>query len=95
MKQIKEYKYWKILKNEYPWDLMAKTHDMIVPKRHVSFEKLNSAEKKEFDLIKKNYLEKKYTHLIEVSDKGKSIPSHFHVHLIILRDRWLKKYSPK
>jgi diadenosine tetraphosphate (Ap4A) HIT family hydrolase len=95
MKAIKEYKHWKILENEYPWDLIAKINHMIVPKRHVKYERLNQAEKKEFDLIKKNYLEKKYTLLIEVADKDKSIPSHFHIHLIIIKDKLRKKHNPK
>ncbi len=94
-KSIKNFKYWKILNNDYPWDLIAKTNHMLVSKRHVTYEKLNQAEKKEYDQIKKNYLEKKYTLLIEVATKEKSIPGHFHVHLIIIKDRWRKAHNPK
>lgn len=85
IKPIKEFKYWKIINNEYPWDLIAKTNHILVSKRHAIYEKLNRAEKNEFDLIKKKYLEKKYSHLIEVSTKQKSIPNHFHMHLINLK----------
>ena len=95
IKPIKKYKYWTIMDNEYPWDLIAKTNHMIVPKRHVAYEKLNIAEQKEFDLIKKNYLEKKYTLFIEAATREKSIPGHFHIHLIILKDRWRKPHNPK
>jgi len=87
IKPIKEFKYWKIIDNEYPWDLIAQTNHILISKRHTIYEKLNRAERKEFDLIKKNYLEKKYTHLIEVSTKNKSIPNHFHMHLIVLKDK--------
>ena len=85
-KTLKEFKYWKILKNDFPWDLVAKVHDMLVPKRHVVEEKLTNPEKKEFDKIKKSYVEKHYGTIAESTRKKKSIPSHFHIHLLVARD---------
>jgi hypothetical protein len=90
IKPIKEFKHWIIIDNEYPWDLIAKTNHMIVPKRHVTYNKLNQAEKKEFDLIKATYVEK-YELIVEATHRQKSIPDHFHVHLIILKDSLHKK----
>lgn len=31
---IEEWKYWKIIKNEYPYDLVAEKHDLLVLKEH-------------------------------------------------------------
>ena len=47
---------------------------------------LNIIEKKELDLIKSNYVNKKYEIIAEATNRKKSIPSHFHVHLLVLRN---------
>ena len=90
IKPIKEFSYWKIIENEYPWDLIAKVNHLILPIRHVIYEKLNKAEKEEFDLIKSTYLEK-YEMIVEATHRKKSIPDHFHQHLLILKDKLHKK----
>jgi len=58
-----------------------------MPKRHVVYGKLNTLEKKEFDKIKMGFVEKNYTHIIETTNKRKSIPSHFHIHLLVLKKK--------
>jgi hypothetical protein len=83
---IKEFNYWKIVENIFPWDNVAKLQHMIVPKRHVIYDKLNDDEKKEFDEIKVSHIEKEYELIAEVTNKKKSIPEHFHIHLIIMKD---------
>ncbi len=32
---IRDFKYWRIVKNDFPYDLISETHDMILPIRHV------------------------------------------------------------
>lgn len=83
---IKEFEYWKIMDNLFPWDLVAKTNHIILPKRHAVYEKLTEEERKEFDLIKSEYIEKGYEFIVESTIKRKSIPTHFHKHLLILKD---------
>jgi len=85
VKSIKEFRYWRIVDNEFPWDRIAKINHMIIPKRHIIYEELNKAEKKEFESIKSAYIEEKYELIAEVANKKKSIPDHFHIHLIILK----------
>ena len=85
-KSIKNFKYWKIVGNKFPYDLIAKTNHIIFPKRHVVYEELNKAEKRELDLIKSKYIQKKYEMLIEATKKRQSVPEHFHIHLIIFKD---------
>jgi len=86
-KSIKEFKYWRITHNSFPWDLVSRTNYLLIPKRHTVYSKLNSKEKKEFDLIKATYVGEHYEIMLEVTDKMKSIPSHFHVHLINLKKK--------
>lgn len=83
---LKKFKYWKILKNNFPYDKIAKKHHMIVPIRHITENKLNQKELLEYKKIKQNFINKAdYTTIIEATDKIKSLPSHFHLHLIILK----------
>jgi hypothetical protein len=86
MQPIKEFEFWKIINNDFPWDLVFKTNHMLIPKRHIVYNELNEEEKKEFDLIKSDYVDKNYGLLIEATNTKKSIPSHFHIHLIVFKD---------
>jgi len=86
-KSIKEFKYWKILNCRFPWDRIAKTNHLLIPKRCTVYKKLNNKEKNEFELIKATYVNKKYEILIETTDKEKSIPGHFHIHLMVIKNK--------
>ena len=80
---LKNFTRWRIIQNEFPYDKVAKVHHMIIPNRHVTEPELNSEEIQEFRDIKQEYLHKKYDFLIEASYLKKSIPGHFHIHLIV------------
>ncbi len=80
---IQEYKYWKITENRFPYDLIAETHTMIMPIRHVTEMDLTHEEKGEFLALKMNTLAEVYDYIIEPTSKNKSIPGHFHLHLIV------------
>lgn len=85
-KTLKEFRYWKIIKNRFPWDKISKVHHMIIPKRHTIESKLTKAELKEFGLLKKGYIEKNYELIAEATKKKKTIPTHLHLHLIIAKN---------
>lgn len=85
-KALKEYKYWRIVENSFPWDNIAKTHHMVIPKRHITIDKLNREEKKEYEIIKENYIQPNYDTIAESTHKNKSIPAHFHLHLLVEKD---------
>src|SRR6185369_7348001 len=85
-KPLKTFKYWRIIGNKFPFDRIAKVHHMIVPKRHVAEPQLRQAEVSEFRRIKEDYLNKKYEFLIEATHLKKSIPEHFHIHLVIVKE---------
>lgn len=82
---IKTFKYWKIVVNIFPWDRIAKTQHMVIPKRHITYTELNKMERAELEKIKLSYLSKKYDILAEATYRILSISKHFHIHLIILK----------
>jgi hypothetical protein len=83
---IKEFKYWRIVNNIFPWDRIARINHLIISKRHIVYEKLNKQEKIELDKLKSKYINKKYEIIAETTNRKKSIPEHFHLHLIIPKE---------
>lgn len=81
---IKDFSYWRIIDNRFPYDRIAKTNHILIPKKHTIENGLNEAEKEELLSIKQGYLKDNYELLIEVTNK--SIPAHFHVHLVVIKD---------
>jgi hypothetical protein len=82
---LKEFEHWKIIDTKFPWSRIAQTHHMAIPKRHIVYAELNEDEKKEYETIKIDYIEKGYDLIAEATNKKKSIPGHLHIHLIILK----------
>lgn len=82
---IKDFRYWRIIRNDFPYDLIAQVHDMVVPRRHVKENDLSQEEKREYAAIKATYVENNYEFILEPTAKLKSIPEHFHVHLIVAK----------
>lgn len=80
---ISVFEHWKIIPNKFPYDLIAKTHHMLIPLRHCIATELTEEEKNELALIKSGYVNvNSYDYILEPVDKNKSIPTHFHLHLI-------------
>ncbi|MHB1086392.1 MAG: hypothetical protein ACYCZ0_01440 [Minisyncoccota bacterium] len=79
---LKSFKLWKVIKNEFPYDKIASVHDMIVPLRHVTHKELTEEELRELDAIKDSYIHPTYEWMFEATDRKKTIPNHFHIHLI-------------
>lgn len=86
----KEFKYWVILPNDFPYDKIATSHDLLVLKRHAATEDmLTEAERKELLDIKVNYLPKtKYEVFYENMPKERSVKGHYHVQLIDLLPKY-------
>lgn len=84
---IQEFKSWRIVRNDYPYDKIAQEHNMLVPMRHVAEKELSQDELSELMDIKLN-LDDKYDYIIEAAKKNKSIPAHFHLHLLVVKERF-------
>jgi hypothetical protein len=82
---IREFVYWRLIPNSFPYDRIAKKHDMLVTKRHVQEQDLTDDEKAELFHIKQNELDE-YPYIVEAHQKQKSIPHHFHLHFLIPKD---------
>lgn len=79
-----KFKHWKIIRNNFPYDRLASKHDMLTTLRHVSLEsEFNAGEKAELVAIKEKILPKMdYDWIIENLPRKKSVPKHFHLHLL-------------
>lgn len=80
---IKEYDYWVIIENYFPYDKIAHTSHILITKRIVPFDwtLLTQEEVKELFYVKKD-IGGKYSFLIENLPSIQSIPKHFHLHLL-------------
>ena len=82
---IQTFSHWKVIHNDYPYDKIAEVHDMLVPLRHITEEELSAEEKQDLAALKAGYLNLHYQYLIESFPKNKSIPDHFHLHLVVVK----------
>lgn len=83
---LNEFKHWKIIKNNFPYDRIAKKHTMLTTKRHTTEKDLNQKELSELKLIKDEFMRNSdYNYIMEATNHTKSLPGHFHLHLIVLR----------
>jgi len=86
--KIKNWEYWYLSKNDFPYDLLAEKHDLLIPKR--LFGELGDATEKELGelaLIKKQ-LSPIYEVFLETSvDLSRSIKRHYHLHCIFFKDK--------
>ena len=82
---IAEFEHWRIIINDFPYDRIAKVHHMVIPKRHVSEDSISFEEWNELALLKGGYISDNYDYIIEAAHRNKSIPGHFHLHLIAVK----------
>ena len=87
---IKTYGKWKKIANEFPYDEIATQNDMIVPLRHTTEDNLTEQELREFVEIKKD-INEEYDMITENTHKQKSIPGHFHLHLLTIKEREMEE----
>ncbi len=79
---VQEFKYWKIVHNDYPYDAAFSQHDMIVPLRHANIDGVLPEEWQELNEIKRTYINEHYEWTMESTIRRLSIPAHFHMHLV-------------
>jgi hypothetical protein len=84
---VQFFEYWKIVTNDFPFDRVAARHDMLMPRRHTVEADLTPEEWREFQQLKGTVLSDEYDYLIEATHKTKSIPHHFHLHLIVAKEQ--------
>ena len=82
-----EYEFWRVIQNQFPYDTIATTHDLLIPKRQVVSElHLTSLERVELYQIKSKIIEDQaYDMLVWNFPHQQSAPSRLHYHLIVVR----------
>lgn len=83
----KEFEHWRLVENDFPYDLVASVHHMLIPKRHAIERELSAEEWEEFNRIKHGYANEHYAMMFEGMAGQHSVPSHFHVHLVVLKEQ--------
>ena len=81
---IRNYGYWKIITNEYPYDKIAAKHHIVTLQRHAPEQEMTEQERKEFEKVRQ-HLHRRYDMIFENTVRKKSIPGHHHVHAITLK----------
>ncbi len=85
-KKIREFEHWILIKNKFPYDRVAKKHDLLFPRRVFTEDKdISGAEREELREIKKE-LQSEYDIAFESFSHSKSIRGHFHIHFISFKD---------
>jgi hypothetical protein len=83
---IQTFRFWKIMPAKFPYDLISVTHNMLLPLRHVAEQDLTDEERAEFMEIKhSDALQHTYDSFLESTHRTRSIPPHFHLHLLVLK----------
>jgi hypothetical protein len=82
---LKEFEFWRLLPNQFPYDRIFKTHHLITLRRHADENGLTVPEYNELYSIKHSVRDD-YDMFFENTLKRKSIREHFHIHAIEVAD---------
>lgn len=92
-KPIIDFKHWSIVENQYPYDGVGTMSHILTIKNHKKEEDFTQEEKDELIQIKKE-VGQSYDMIIENSYHNQSIPEHFHLHLLVLKERKVEMENP-
>lgn len=83
---ISVYTHWAIIPNQFPYDMIAEVHHMLVPKRVFGrLEEATNEEMNELYSIKKE-IQDKYNYILETLGGMQSNTKHLHLQLIKLKE---------
>jgi len=82
---IREYEHWRLMPNRFPYDRLFSKSDMLVLRRHSDEYGIREDERAELLELKTSVLVDEYDAFLEQLPKQRSIPHHFHVHLVQYR----------
>ena len=79
------FKYWKIVTNKFPYDKITALHDLLVPLRMTDGRDFTQEEIDELLELRETYINDNYQFIFEAMNNSKTVPEHFHLHLIITK----------
>lgn len=83
--RLKQWQYWAIIDNAFPYGSAFKTHHLLIPKRVVSQQNLSSDEKEELIEVLAELGQEYDCQIINFS-RNQSIKSHYHIHLLVYKE---------
>lgn len=84
--RLREWRYWALIDNDFPYTAAFKKHHMLIPKREVKENDLNSREREELKLIIEEVSKDYDCQLINFINK-QSVRNHYHIHLLTYKDK--------
>lgn len=84
-----EHEHWRIIANAFPYDEIAEIHHMLIPKEVVGeFADISASAQKEYhEIMSEIDALDYYTFTLLNFSKGRSVTSHWHIHLIRAKER--------
>lgn len=84
--RIREWKYWALIENDFPYSSAFKVHHMLIPKRVVNEQNLTAREHEELRTIF-DELHTQYDCRLVNFNKKQSIRDHYHIHMLTYKDK--------
>lgn len=84
---LREWKFWKLVPNDYPGDILYKVCHMLIIKEDVS-DRINMSEgaRLELDRILEEFVYPSYSSIIENCPSIRSAPHVYHLHVVKMYD---------
>lgn len=79
---IKEWNYWALINNDYPYDGIFRVSHMLIPKRLATKKDLKVFELNEFNEIVERLSNEYDCYMVNFAAK-QSVNNHFHVHFLV------------
>ena len=79
---VKDWKYWVLVENEFPYDKISVRHSLLVPRRHFTEdENMSSDERQELFFIKAEFkMSKEFDAILENIKHNRTVPDIYHIH---------------
>jgi hypothetical protein len=83
---VKFWEHWTLVENEFPYDLIAERHCLLVPTRKfLEDEEMTLEERQELFEIKKEFAkDKMFDAILENIKHNRTVPLHYHIHCLKL-----------
>ena len=80
---LEVFKHWRLIENRFPYDIVFRTHHMLLPKRAGVSHRwdLNKEEKDELEQLIKEFIYPVYDLWFENYPKRRSVMGMYHLHL--------------
>jgi len=78
-----DFKHWRIIANNFPYDAAYSTSHMLVPRRILgTYDRLNWRERREMRKIIDTYCQDNYHQVVENMTSKRSVLALYHIHLL-------------